>query len=215
MSSDGASPAERSGRRVFSPRLEALLVAPALPWLLGVLGVVLTSPSLGIGFHLDDYLHRFVYSGSVAGRKLLEAYGSPFGIANGDPASNRWQIEQGYAPWWTPAELLVSPFRPLSALSHQLDAALWPDNALAMHAHSLLWYAALCVAATLLYRSLTGRSNPLAGLCALLYAIDYPHGFAVGWIANRNAVIAACFGMVSLLAYVEGRNRRSPLLWLS
>ena len=187
---------------------------PRLPWILAVLGAVLTAPSIAIGFHLDDYLHRFVYSGAEEGRQLLDAYGSPFGIANGDPASNRWQIERGYAPWWTPEDLLVSPFRPLSALSHQLDAALWPSSAWLQHVHSVLWYALLCALATGLFRSLLGKHSALAGLCALLYATDYTHGFAVGWIANRNAVIAACFGVASLWAFIAARARTSAWLGL-
>lgn len=216
MSADAPSATATHGPQELPPRLAAALSAPRLPWRLGLLGALLTSPALLVGFHLDDHLHRYLYSGKSGGQRLLEAYGSPFGIANGDPASVQWQIEMGYAPWWTPPDFLLTPLRPLSALTHRLDVALWPDTAWAMHLHSVLWYAALCVAASLFYRSLCGRHHVLAGLCGLLYAIDYTHGFAVGWIANRNAVISALFGVLALWAYVAARARdRLAGGWLS
>jgi hypothetical protein len=216
MSADAPKLAARDEGLELPPRFAAALSAPRLPWRLGLLGALLVSPSLLVGFHLDDHLHRYLYSGKAGGRRLLEVYGSPFGIGNGKPADVHWQIEQGYAPWWTPTDFLLTPFRPLSALTHRLDAALWPDTAWAMHLHSVLWYAALCIAASLLYRSLCGRHHVLAGLCGLLYATDYTHGFAVGWIANRNAVISALFGVLALWAYVTGRTRdRAASSWLA
>ena len=201
---------------VVPARFAALLSGRRLPLWLALVAAVLVSPSLFIGFHLDDHLHRYMYSGAVGGQRLLQAYGSPFGIANGDPAAMRWQIEQGYAPWWTPPDLKLTPFRPLSALSHRIDAALWPDRALPMHLHSLLWYGLLVACACLLYRSVLGGKSVLAGLCGLLYAIDYTHGFAVGWIANRNAIIAASIGTLSLVLFVQARRSVSTrMLWAS
>jgi hypothetical protein len=194
-------------------RAFASLASPRLSRFVALCGVLLTAPSLFIGFHLDDDVHRYLlgdYPGSAA---LLRAYESPFGIANGEPAVNRWQVDHGYAPWWTEPTLLVSLWRPLSRLSHVLDAALWPNAALPMHAHSLLWYGALCWAAALYYRRLLGATT-VAGLAALLYATDHAHGFAVGWIANRNAIITTCFGVLALYAHARARDegRLAPAL---
>ncbi len=186
-------------------RLVAALEHPQLGLRLALLATLLVSPSLFIGFHLDDYVHRFLFSGLPGADALQRAYESPFGIANGERAINHWQIENGYAPFWIDPELLVSLYRPVSELSHALDAALFPDNALLQHAHNLAWYALLVLAATALYRSLLGRTTA-AGIAAVLYAFDHTHGFAVGWIANRNAVIAACLGVCALLLHIKARE---------
>jgi hypothetical protein len=191
-------------------RFIAFLEHPRLALRLGLLAALLVSPSLFIGFHLDDYVHRYLLSGieSPDAVALRRAYESPFGIANGDRADNLWQVEAGYAPYWIDPDLLVSLYRPLSELSHQLDAAFFPSSALLQHAHNVLWYALLVAAAVALYRSLLGRTTT-AGLAALLYAVDHTHGFAVGWIANRNAPIAACFGCLALLFHHKARTERS------
>jgi hypothetical protein len=136
---------------------------------------------------------------------LLHAYQSPFGIANGDEATNHWQVEAGYAPWWIHPRLLISLYRPVSAATHQLDAWLWPDSALLQHAHSLLWVFALVLAVTALYRSVMGVTT-VAGVAALMYALDQAHGFAIGWIANRNAIVCAVFGVLALLAHHRARS---------
>jgi hypothetical protein len=187
-------------------RLTRFLLLPELPWLLALLGTLVLVPTLFIGFHLDDYVHRYLFSGLPGSSELQNAYQSPFGIANGDPSSNQWQIETGYAPWWTYPRLLISLWRPLSELTHRFDAALFPSSALLQHAHSLLWHFALVAIVAYLYRSVMG-TTVIAGLAGLLYAIDHTHGFATGWIANRNALVAASFGAAALLLHVRGRTR--------
>lgn len=181
-------------------RLVQVLTGKYLHWKLATVATLLVSPSLFIGFHLDDLTHRHLFSSLPGAAFLREAYESPFGIANGQPETTRQQIEHGMAPWWTPGDLLISLWRPVSEATHALDAALWPDNAFLMHLQNLAWYFALVVLATQLYRAFWGATT-LAGVAAMFYAFDHAHGFAVGWIANRNAVIATTFAVASLLAY--------------
>jgi hypothetical protein len=52
-----------------------------------------------------------------------------------------------------------------------------------------------------------------AGLAALLFAVDDAHGGPVGWIANRNSLVAATFGVLALLAHDAWRRggRRAGL----
>jgi hypothetical protein len=194
--------------RPAASRFAAWLGHPRLGLALALAGTLLALPSIAIGFQLDDYVHRYMLSSRPGAADLLRAYQSPFGIANGDPVVNHWQIEQGYAPWWTYPDLLVSLWRPLSEATHRLDAALWPDNAVLQHAHSLLWLFALIWAATALYRELLGRDT-IAGVAALMFALDHTHGFAAGWIANRNVLVSCTFGVLALLAYVQARARPS------
>ena len=195
-------------------RFAGWLAQPQLPLQVALIATLLTLPTLALGFHLDDHVHRFLFSGLPGSAELLRAYESPFGIANGEPAINHWQVEEGYAPYWIHPDLLISLLRPVSTLSHRIDAALWPASAPLQHAHSLFWHFALLLAAGLLYRGLLGGGT-VAGLAALFYAFDHTHGFALGWIANRNAFIAGAFGVASLLCYVRGRALPArPLLLL-
>ena len=123
-----------------------------------------------------------------------------FRFVDGDPRHVRAAMELGLLPWWTDPGLKAIFFRPLAALTHALDYRLWPGSALLMHAHSLAWFGALVLAAALFYQRLLGRSIT-AGLAALLFAVDSAHGTPVGWLANRNSLLAAFFGVLTLLAY--------------
>ena len=192
----------------FRYRLVRGLRHPRLPLALALVSTLLALPCLWAGFHLDDHVHRYLLSDLPGSERLLRAYESPFGIANGEPEIIRWQIENGYAPWWTYDRLLISLWRPLGELSHRLDYLLWPSNAAAMHAHSLLCFMALVFAVTALFRRILGPGT-VAGLAGVLYAVDHTHGFAVGWIANRNVLIAALFGALALHAHHRWRAEGS------
>ena len=81
-----------------------------------------------------------------------------------------------------------------------VDYALWPDSGVGMHLQSLAWLACLVGLTALVYRR--PIAVPLvAGLAALLYALDDAHGMPVAFLANRNAVVAASFGVLSLWSY--------------
>ncbi|TMQ10464.1 MAG: hypothetical protein E6J91_26445 [Deltaproteobacteria bacterium] len=69
-----------------------------------------------------------------------------------------------------------------------------------MHLHSVLWMAALAALVAALYRQIFGATW-VAGLAALLYAVNDGHGFTVGWLANRCSLMAAAFGIAALLAH--------------
>ncbi|MDT8303942.1 MAG: hypothetical protein RQ760_20845, partial [Sedimentisphaerales bacterium] len=75
------------------------------------------------------------------------------------------------------------------------------------------WYAALAIAITCLYRRFLSITW-VAGLAALLYVIDDAHGMPVGFLANRNAVMATLFGVLTLIIHDKWRreNLRIGLL---
>jgi hypothetical protein len=163
---------------------------------LAVLAALLAAPSLFIGFHLDDYIGRFVNSELPGAERLYRLYAGGYGLANGVRADTRWQMDQGYAPWWSDPDLHIELARPLSLLTHTLDARLWPHSAVAQHAHSIAWLVLVVVCATRLYRGVLGSA--VGGLAALLFAVDHTHGFIVGFISNRHALVTAVFGLFCL-----------------
>ncbi len=174
-------------------------------WLLAFL-LLVGLPSLASGLALDDLLLL----------EHLSAGGSPITAFQLGPQSvegiDAWR-EAGLYPWWVSDTLRVNFFRPLSALTHALDVALWPGQPWLMHLQSLLWYALLVTALGALYRRLVAampaseRPQPwvLAGLALLLYAFDDAHAINVAWIAARNSIIGALFGVLALLAFVRAR----------
>ena len=189
-------------------RLEAafvrLLARPRLALGLAVLAVALSAPSLFIGFHLDDFVARYIYSDLVDADKLYRAYAGGYGIATGDRSLNHWQVEAGYAPWWMYEDLFVALFRPIPQALHMLDVRLWPDNAVVQHAHNLVWLALLVVATTRMYRGALGPV--IGGMAALLFAVDHTHGFIVGYICNRHSLVTAILGVLCLDQHIRYRS---------
>jgi hypothetical protein len=183
-------------------------------WLAG-LAALLAAPCLFIGFYLDDFVGRYIYSDLPGAKNLFRIYVGGYGVANGNLADNRWQIENGNAPWWMYPKLLVSTYRPISELTHTLDFSLWRNTAWPMHLQSILWLALLVAVATRLYRGLLGPR--VGGLAALLFAVDHTHGFEVGFICNRHTIVTAVFGVLCLDAhrrYRENADARASVVAL-
>lgn len=189
----------------FNDLLARFLERPRLAMRVFVIGMVLTAPCLFLGFYLDDYIVRYIYSNLEGAEKLYRIYSGLYGLATGNPAENHWQIEAGHAPWWTAPNLRLFSFRPVSLVTHFIDARVGLNNALLMHAHSYLWFALLIPAAILVFRGMLG---PLVGgLAALLFTIDHTHGVIIGYICNRHALVTAVFGLLCL--HQHHRWRRS------
>ncbi len=128
-----------------------------------------------------------------------------FSFVNGNPDENFPAVDAGLWPWWSAPDLRLNLWRPLTGLTHGLDYLLWPDAPFMMHVHSMAWLALGVVAATGFYRRLL--PNPvLAGLAALLFALDDVHGWASIWVANRNAMIAAVFAILAISSYDRWRS---------
>ena len=79
-----------------------------------------------------------------------------------------------------------------------------------MHAHNLLWFGAVIVGVTLLYRRMLQPAR-IAGLAALFYALDDGYYGAVSSLAARNAILSLFFGILALLAHDRWRQRRSAV----
>jgi hypothetical protein len=212
MASDGGNSSPKASSALRA-RFIRLLEGKGLGPKLAVLAVVLSLPCLWLGFYLDDWVARYIYSDLPGAAELYRVYVGGYGIANGVPADTHWQIEQGWAPWWTYEYLRLAFFRPLSLFTHVIDAKLWPSSAFLMHAHNLLWLAGVVLVITRLYR---GVMPPLvAGLAALLFAVDATHGFEVGYICNRHTLITGVFGFLCLDQYLRFRthgDRRAGFL---
>ncbi len=169
------------------------------------LGVCLMSPSLSTGWAADDYLHQLSsrLDPGIAG--LSHRPFDLFRFADGDPTTASQLMEEGVYPWWAEPRAIFAFFRPLASATHFLDYRLWPSSPALMHLHSLAWYAALLALVGAVFRRFSS-SAPVASLALLLFAIDDAHAPVVGWLANRNMVVALTFGLPALLLHDRWRK---------
>jgi hypothetical protein len=203
-----AHAASNIAMRTFPALLTRALGARCVPWLAAVLGFLIFAPALALDLQFDDFSHRVALRPIAGLEQFARSPLDLFVFVDGNPELTRVATDRGLWPWFVNQDLRLSFLRPLSGLSHGLDFGLWPDHPWLMHLHSLLWYAALVLVAALCYRRLLAPAGPawVAGLAALLYAIDDAHLFPVAWLANRNAVIGGFFGVLALLAHDRWRR---------
>ncbi|MCA9714937.1 MAG: hypothetical protein H6713_15180 [Myxococcales bacterium] len=162
-----------------------------LPGLALVVAALVAASTLGAGLVMDDVLTRARLLG------FATAWGaSPwwdvFTFAR--PDLNAGLRDAGLHPWWSDPAVKMVFFRPLSAATHVLDYALWPDAPALHHVHSALWYVLAVLVAGALVRRVHTESPGLARLAALLFAVAAPHVATVGWVASRNTLIAFVIG---------------------
>lgn len=189
-------------------RCGALCTHPRLPVAAAALALLLTLPALRIGFHSDDLAHRLALRGEPLFFAQRGDAMNLFTFADGDPARNREAISAGLFPWWTSEGLRLAFWRPLAALTHLIDARLWPDSAPAAHAVSLAWFVPVVVAAAWLYRRLMGPTW-VAGLAGLMFAVDDAHAGAAAWIASRNVLVSTLFALLAIAMHAEWRRTGS------
>jgi hypothetical protein len=188
--------AQKLRPRLASPRLVLQVVA---------LVALLSIPTLFHGFMADDHALRGFLLHTPPWGQWAKSPLELFSFYDGDPARAGSLVDHGFAPWWTDPAVRIAFFRPLSCFTHWVDFALWPRVPLIMHAHNVAWYLALVVVASALFRRVLGAGWP-GGLAIVLYAIDPTHGVLIEWIANRNAVVAATFAVLSLVLHDRARR---------
>lgn len=170
-----------------------------------LLGMLLTSPSLGTGLVADDLLHQLLLREQPGIPGLAPKHVDLFHFASGDPENARLLMNHGVFAWWTDCHLRLAFMRPLSGLTHLVDHELWPQIPALMHVQSLLWFALLVWIVSRVYaRLLPGRGAALLAL--LLFVVDDVHAPTVGWIANRSSTIALVFSLLAVLAHDRARR---------
>lgn len=189
----------------FAGLVSAALTYRYLPICVAIAAIVLTLPALRVGWILDDHLHRAFILGVPASHGLRASQMDIFGFVDGDPQRTERIMDLGVFPWWTFKEIKLAFCRPLTVLTHWLDYQLWPESPAIMHAQSLMWFGALVASMGFLYRRFMGLTW-VAGLATLLWAIDDAHGMPVGYLANRGALTAPLFGVLSLIAHDRWRR---------
>jgi hypothetical protein len=193
-------------------RLRIIMEHPRAPLAIGGLALLLCAPSLAVGLVADDYIHGLVLRGSGALPAYAHGWTRLFDFAS--PAQNPALFADGVLAWWSDPQFKLSFFRPLSALTHALDYALWPDAPWLMHAHNLLYFALALGAVYALYaRVLT--PGWAAALALALYAFDNNRAVAIAWIANRNALLACALSSYAVVLHLRAQDGARRARWAS
>ncbi|HCH66920.1 MAG: hypothetical protein CL927_02605 [Deltaproteobacteria bacterium] len=192
-------------------RIHDLLSHPRLLQWLPAVAMVTCLPALWLGWLADDLAHRAV---------LLKH--PPFvGV---DPVQHLFRFLEadsvnptmasvGLLSWWTDLDIEVSFFRPLASLTHVIDYALWPHNAVLQHLHSLLWGGLMVWCAVRFLRAVS--PTPLVvGVAALFFAVEDAHVAPIAWLCNRNATIATTFSILAIHAYTRWRTGGGIRAWI-
>ncbi|MEZ4294674.1 MAG: hypothetical protein R3B70_06835 [Polyangiaceae bacterium] len=200
-------------------RVSRLLASRAFIVVAVLLAIVLLLPSLRVGFMMDDYTQYIWLEGGPYSQGGRVAFWDMFRFQGADRATFHRSLDIGFWPWWSSPDLRLAFLRPVTALTHAIDHWLFRDSPALMRLESILMYGGVVAVVGAAYRRLLGPTV-VAGLALLLYAIDDAHAVTVTWIANRNAVLAALFGIAALVMHdraVKDGDRRArwiaPLLF--
>ena len=180
-----------------------------LPLWIGAIAVVVTISSLTGGLISDDYHHCLVMKDPDNPDQFLQSKYDLFRFM-ASSEHNSYLTDRGVLPWWTDTSIKGGFWRPVTSMTHLLDYTLWPNTPALMHAQSILWYALLCVTVTVFYRKII-PGGWVAGFAALLYAISETHAIPVGFLSNRNALLAAFFGVLTLIAHDNWRKHKNKV----
>ena len=174
------------------------------PLLLIAIGVASHLPALGWGFVWDDYIHQMILR-----ERPDTAHLRPWSLYDFDVPlkANEPLYDAGLLPWWTESDFNARFFRPVTSLSIWLDYAIWGTWAPGYHITSLVLFAVFLLLAWRLFLSV--GSGPKAAVWAVAFlSLDDVHLLPVGWIANRNTLLAALLVVATLLLVIRYSRTR-------
>lgn len=174
------------------------------------IGIVLRVDALAVGPVMDDLAQWAMLGGSYP---VARAPWDLFSFVDGDPSEVARLVAKGSLPWWSDPSLRLSTLRPLSSLLVAFDVAAFGDAYVLHHVHALLWWTAMVLAGARLLRRLL--PIPWALLALGLWVLDESHVQPLAWLANRNAIVAACFGLLACEAHLRWREHGGarPRAW--
>lgn len=155
-------------------------------------GLVLADPEKSVAAGLSDAFH--FYSTDA---ETLAAYS-----------------RYGNLPWWSVQDATMSPWRPVSALTHWLDFQVAPASFRFQVLHSLIYLMLFGYASYRLFWRLSSQGS-IALLAAIFVVVDYSHFINFSWVAARNVYIAGAFGCLALDRFILWRQQRTVLQLIS
>jgi hypothetical protein len=217
--------ANQTGNRLLN-FAKKILAHRHLPAILALGALLVMLPALKLGLVADDLPQRVIAlrpdqlppqvteTGAPADSGSLPTVLRDF-FFNMDSRRLAAAKHYGMLPWWTPDDLKLGLWRPVTAFTHWLDYRLIPDSPALMHAENIAWFAAIVFLVTIIYRKLMGIGW-VAGLAALMFLLDGNTYFPVAFVANRGFIMSLFFGLMCLYEHHQWRSAKSRSgLWLS
>ncbi len=190
-------------------KIERFLTHPKITWIAVAIGIGLCLPAIGTGFNGDDYFHRAILEEIDEFARRADPILDLFVFVPDDDRRD-WMLSPGFLPWWTDPAINIGFLRPITATTHALDHALWPDLPSLHHVHSLLWFGLALLLVGTLYRRVHG-ATATAGLAALFFAVEDAHVMPAAWMANRNAVLTLACAAAVVILHQRWRRSRRPM----
>lgn len=187
----------------MSNRLKAWLLHPRFSWFLAIVAFLVHTPTLRVGYLIDDLPHRYFAQGHPmpgGPRGFWDLYR----FADGGPGT-REALELGIHPWWADPGIKLAFFRPVTSTLRYLEEVVFGAHAIGPHLVSCLLFVGLTLAVLQLFREWIGGAA--ASLAALLFAIDDAHATTVVWIAARHTMLATLFVVLGLTAFLRARKQ--------
>jgi len=194
-----------------------------------LIALCLVSPALWLGLQLDDFFHWSL----VSQQELLPPTSDKAGVfglfsfLDGQADRTYQLMNLGMVPWWTLDSVQYAFWRPVAEITHGIDYALLSQWPALMHIHGFFYFALLLYFAAKLFEDIHGdafslpasadsglgvASGPAITLWAFwIFVLSYTHGLPAAWLANRNAVLATLFVVLTLRAHHRWRQNEAPL----
>ena len=173
------------------------------PWIIVAAAVVLALPALwlpgGIG---DDWLAL-----AWDGHPVLPVERSAIDLFSWLPADAAavGELADRTGMWTLADGARLRVWRPLTSITHALDAMAWPHQIWAIRLHGLLWYGLAALAIGALYRTFFG-SGWIAPLALAVFALDDARAVLLADTLDRHQVVGA--GLTALTLLLHHRWRR-------
>jgi len=109
---------------------------------------------------------------------------------------------------WAFTSFQASCWHPLTWISHMLDVEIFGLGPAGHQLENAAWHAANALLVLVLFQRL-GLTRPFAFAGALLFAVHPLRVESVAWIVERKDLLAAFFGLASLLAWISWSRERA------
>ncbi|QSQ25698.1 hypothetical protein JY651_12525 [Pyxidicoccus parkwayensis] len=178
---------------------------PRVLWLALTAAVLVSWPMFRMVFLGDDYIYLGILANRPTPAPIDASTFNLYRFVTGDSSVTTVLMQKGIFPWWTLPELKMAFWRPLTSATMALDHALFGTTFIGYQVHSLLWYAGLIAAYSLLMRRVL--PGAVGAVALLLFAMDDVHAIPVAWWCNRNALVATLPALLGLWLHLEWRER--------
>lgn len=191
--------------------LQRALAHPRAPLGCVLLSALLLSAAATTGLAADDYVHTLLLN---HGQGITGFDRQPWDLFHfATPSVTPLLQQDGILSWWDDPRAHLAFLRPISALTHYVDHALFPNSSMLMHLHSLLWGLLVFAGVIRLYRQLMAPGWCF-GLAVFLYVLDDARSWFTSWVAGRNTVVATALSVWVLVLHIEHRHgRRTGFPW--